>query len=232
MITTDQWRPKAPAGPAMNLPAREVFIHHTVTRPTSDPIADARTVDHISKQRFGRRTYSWLVHPDGTVIEYAGTTIGAHTLRHNSTAVAVSFIGNFEQDQPTPAALDAAAWLIESQTQAGVIAAGAPVRPHRDVYATACPGRHLIARIPDLSNPQEDPLMAAADDILAAIGEVRKNQAQQINDTAARLAIIERRTGAIAAAISKLGAITSGEAADPKAVAAEVRRELAEALGG
>lgn len=156
MLTAAQWQPVAPAGPPMRLPASEVFIHHTVTNPTNDPLADFRTVDRISQQRFGRRTYSWIVHPSGQVAEYAGTTIGAHTKGHNSTGVAISFIGNFEHDTPTPAALDAARWLIESQTAAGVIAPGAPIQPHSAVYATACPGRNLRAAIPTLTQPPED----------------------------------------------------------------------------
>ena len=179
LVPAAEWGARAPQGPApVRAPVAEVYVHHPVTRPTADPFADFRTVDRISLARFGRRTYSYLVHPTGVVAEYAGRIIGAHTKGHNSTSVAVSFVGDFTRDVPTSAAVAAGRWLLEHLAATGVTVAAPRVRPHLDVYPTACPGPNLLPIIPQLIAP-EDPLpMAAADAILAELAELRRDVAR------------------------------------------------------
>lgn len=133
--------------PAMRLPVAQAFIHHTVTDPTTDPAADMRAVERIDIGRFGYPSYSWVIHPTGVVLEGMGTHIGAHTKGNNSTSFGISFLGNFENDQPTPAALDACAALLAARMAQGHLTPGFALGGHRDVFATACPGAHLYPLI-------------------------------------------------------------------------------------
>jgi len=58
--------------------------------------------------------YSFLVGSDGRVYEGRGLNVaGVHTKGYNSRSYAVSFIGNFSNKSPTPAAIQAAKDLIE-----------------------------------------------------------------------------------------------------------------------
>ena len=122
--------------------SRGFWLPHSVTRATADPIADARTVARIGVQRFGRLSYSWLVHPDGTILQGQDGHVGAHTRGQNSTSEAICCIGNFDKQLPTEAMCASVAMImaIRNQTLLG---------GHRDApgAATACPGRNLQAAI-------------------------------------------------------------------------------------
>lgn len=135
--------------PRMALPARELWVHHTVTKPTADPAVDMRLVERIDIQRFGVPSYSWVIHPSGVVLEGTGVHRGAHTKDRNSYSFGVSLIGNYEESAPTDAALDALVELVRFILAAGWLQPGDyPTGGHRDVFATACPGRHLYPLIP------------------------------------------------------------------------------------
>jgi len=127
---------------------RRVFIHHTVTSATSDPYADMRAVEAIGLARFGLHSYSYNVHPSGTVLEGAGDQVGAHTGSANSTSLAVCAIGNYEAHDVTGPLVSGfvacIGWLIDT----GRATHDAALLPHSDVYATACPGSHLRSQIP------------------------------------------------------------------------------------
>lgn len=154
----------------MALPAPDLWIHHTVTYPSADPAADMRAIERIDIGRFGYPSYSWVIHPSGTVLEGMGVHVGAHTINHNSTSFGVSFVGNFEYDTPTDAAMDACRELIAMLHGNGWLAAGdQPTGGHRDVYATACPGRNLYPRIPELRVPPAPPPASEHDDMLNVI---------------------------------------------------------------
>jgi hypothetical protein len=122
--------------------SRGFWLHHSVTRSTADPIADARTVARIGVQRFGRLSYSWLVHPDGTILQGQDGHVGAHTRGQNSTSEAICCIGNFEKELPTEAMCASVAMIMAIRNQP--LLGG-----HRDApgAATACPGRNLQASI-------------------------------------------------------------------------------------
>jgi hypothetical protein len=90
---------------------------------------------------------------------------GGHALHHNDRTIGVALLGNFVDAPPTTAALDALvgvlAWKCERW---GVDPGGAtPYRltdlstqrfpnicAHRQVRATACPGRDVAERLPEL----------------------------------------------------------------------------------
>lgn len=147
-LSRAQWGAKAPLGRKMARPVGTVYIHHSVTSPTNDPINDARAIERVGIQRFGIMSYSYLIHPDGTVIEGAGDTLGAHTGGYNSTSLGVCFIGNFVAVAPTEAALNASVELIKWLVSTGRVKKDPVIKPHRSVKATACPGDQLNALIP------------------------------------------------------------------------------------
>jgi len=90
-------------------------------------------------------SYSFVVHPDGTILEGQNGHVGAHTRGQNSTSQAVCCVGNFENDLPTPEMLLAIRSLVG---RFGPVLGG-----HRDApgAATACPGRNLYAVIGSLT---------------------------------------------------------------------------------
>lgn len=123
-------------------PVSDVFIHHTVTNPTGDPCRDARHVESILDER-DLDGYSYLVHPSGVILQFAGSRRGEHTGGHNSTSYAFSFIGNYDEMQPTLAQLVNTARCLNLLRLNGDVVptlGDVRIRPHSDVKTTACPG--------------------------------------------------------------------------------------------
>lgn len=130
----------------MPRPVSIVRIHHTVTRATKNPCADARTVERVLDQR-GLDGYNFLAHPSGVMLELAGDRVGEHTKGHNLDSYAYSLIGNYDRDQPTFIQLINIARCINLQRLDGQLVAdlGAiDIVPHRATSATACPGANLV----------------------------------------------------------------------------------------
>ena len=123
-------------------PADEVYLHHSVTTPTNDPCADARRLERILDQR-GLDGYNYLIHPTGIVIEFAGERRGEHTYGTNSDSFGICFIGNFQYQQVTLAAMVHAGTIINLLRLKGDLVAPLDqihILHHRDVKSTACPG--------------------------------------------------------------------------------------------
>lgn len=143
LLEREAWGATAPLGPRLTSGIPGVYFHHSVTRPTGDPVADMRTLEAIGVDRFGIFSYCYVVFPDGTIGIGAGLTRGAHTAGLNSTRIGIVFVGDFTTDVPTPAALAAGAELLAHLGQIGALAHGYTVNGHRDQKATACPGDNL-----------------------------------------------------------------------------------------
>lgn len=140
----------------MKLPVGEVWIHHTVTPVTADPLADWRLVQNVAFGRdFNDISYSYGIHPNGTVLMGRGDYVGAHTANRNSTSLGVVLIGNYETTAPTEEMIrsvqELMAWLKETSRvkNSGVY----PTGGHRDVYATACPGKYAYAKLDQMRAP-------------------------------------------------------------------------------
>lgn len=144
--------------------AEEVAIHHTTTRVAGGARATVeaerahmRYLESIGHQRFATPaapnfgiSYNVLVFPSGRA--YQGVSFGrrgAHTGGHNSTVRAICYVGNFESDTPTEAALETGRAIIAEGRGRWWIK-GAPVNGHRDYASTACPGKNLYAKLPYL----------------------------------------------------------------------------------
>lgn len=143
----------------MALPVNQVYVHHNVMEPTGDPNADMRATEAVDIARFGCPSYKYAIHPSGVVLEGMSDHGSPDTLNHNSDSISIMFMGNFENDQPTAAAMFAGRQLVDLLKAYGFVTKDYRLMGHRDVYATACPGAHLYPRIQELTvaPPAEKP---------------------------------------------------------------------------
>lgn len=154
-----QWGARKPKSKYIisNLPAPEVWIHHSVTANGPDEIQIMKQIQnyHMNQNKWADIAYSFVVFPSGNIYEGRGwAVVGAHTANHNSKSHAICFAGNFQNEQPTDAAINAARWLISEGKSQGFVKSGTqPTGGHRDVAATACPGNNLYAKIEALREP-------------------------------------------------------------------------------
>lgn len=147
------------------------FVHHTVnandyTRAEVPGIIRSIYAYHVKSRGWSDIGYNFLVDRFGRVWEgrYGGVdrpVVGAHTLNYNDYAFAMSAIGNYDIKQPSEATVEAYgalfAWKLSlhginaasTSQQVGPTVFEA-INGHRDAASTACPGRYLYARIPDI----------------------------------------------------------------------------------
>jgi hypothetical protein len=144
------------------------FVHHTVnsndySRDEVPAILRGIYAYHTQSQGWSDVGYNFLVDRFGRIWEgrFGGIwhpVIGAHTLGYNENSFAMAAIGNFESVVPTRRMVrsyrDLFAWKLDRSRVAGNAYTridGVRLKTiggHRDAGATACPGRHLYARIP------------------------------------------------------------------------------------
>ena len=147
------------------------FVHHTVnandyTRAEVPGILRSIYAYHTQSRGWSDVGYNFLVDKFGRIWEgRAGgvdrPVVGAHTLGYNDYAFAMSAIGNYETARPSAALLQAYgtlfAWKLSLH---GINAASTrqvvgpdtfqAINGHRDAGSTACPGRYLYAKIPQI----------------------------------------------------------------------------------
>lgn len=157
---------KEEARPAMRLPAIAVWLHHSATNPTADPLADMRAIQQIGISRFGYLSYSYAIHPDGTILEGQGTRVGAHTKGQNSTSFGLVLIGNYQNRRPTDGQVEGGRWLIAHLIGTKALKAGTfPTGGHRNAIdpetkkpmATVCPGNWAMDRLAAMRIPWTAP---------------------------------------------------------------------------
>jgi len=159
VITRKEWGAKHRNGFGKRaVPVERVYVHHSVTKSygpkatLKEDVAAARTIENIGQARFGGgASYTFGITEAGRVFQLLGEDrIGAHTKGHNTDAIGVVFIGNFDKKQPNQKALDAFEWLIADLTRRKKITNTAKIHGHRQVSATGCPGAALYKRLPAL----------------------------------------------------------------------------------
>lgn len=157
------------------LPATEVYIHHSVTvapdmvLPRDDDYEAIRRLDQIGADTFGEQygiSYTLCITPAGLIFEgHSVDQMGAHTKGHNWTARAICFVGNYEENELTEQQIQACAWLLQHGHAQGWWTQSRLTGGHRDVYSTACPGQHAydaIGHINELaSQPPEEAEMGS-----------------------------------------------------------------------
>lgn len=166
IVSREQWAATAPLQSPMSLPALEAWLHHSVTPTSSDPKADMRAIERVGIERFGIFPYSFCVHRDGTVLEGAGLTIGAHTALRNTFGFGICWIGNYEILTPTPEQIHATVELLRDLIAKKHLIPNPQIGGHRDVKATACPGANAYVILPAIriSVASEEETMLDAND--------------------------------------------------------------------
>lgn len=124
-----------------------IVVHHSDSN-GGDAAAFHRY--HIEHNGWAGIAYHYVILADGT-IEAARpeATVGGHCLGHNEDTVGICVVGKLDSAEPTPAQVASLtallAWLLEVYRLAPERVVG-----HRDLNATACPGRHLYACLPGI----------------------------------------------------------------------------------
>jgi uncharacterized protein with LGFP repeats len=147
------------------------FVHHTVN---ANDYSEAQVpaiirsiyAYHVKSRGWSDIGYNFLVDRFGRIWEgrYGGIdkpVVGAHTLNYNDYSFAMSAIGNFETAQPTDVMLRAYgqlfAWKlslhgVNPASTSQKIGRGTfqAINGHRDAGSTACPGKNLYAKLPQI----------------------------------------------------------------------------------
>jgi len=150
----------------MDLPASCVWVHHSVTTASDNADADFQILDDIGlSQGHGGISYSYVIHPNGTIGEGQATARGAHTGGQggcggspwgwNICSFGICLVGNYQKETPTRAAIDAFRWLYADLVARQVLVADAPIGGHRDApgNSTACPGNNIEAILNEFRAP-------------------------------------------------------------------------------
>lgn len=157
LIPRNAWAGGAPVPALMNrmTPVRSITVHHDGMPPvalSSRPQITARIelirASHRSKG-WGDIGYHLVVDPQGNV--WQGRPLmwqGAHVKDCNEGNVGVLVLGNFDRAQPTTAQLEALERQLATLMRLYRVPVGA-VRSHQEWpgAATACPGRHMQAKM-------------------------------------------------------------------------------------
>lgn len=192
MLTRAQWGAAPPRGrltPFPGRPARTLYVHHSVTPPYGADVA--RAMRTVQAAAFGRGftdvSYPVCIHPTGTIAEGRGVQwTGAHTEDHNSTSLAICFVGNYHPGVPgvptlelTDAQVLAFRYTVAFLKLTGWLSPTAAILPHSAAKSTACPGNNVRARWAELTTPWA--------------GESPLNTGDPMADYAAQLDRIERQ---------------------------------------
>lgn len=151
---------------ALAYPVVDVYLHHEAgpLSPANLTVEQERAKMRELQQEFFAKGYSdfaYGVAVFGSGRAYEGRDLGfvcggmtaeeAATLGHNSDSVAIVWPGNFMIQVPTAAQLQSTADVIAIAQLAGVVVLAPHLWGHRDTaFATACPGDHAYAALPQL----------------------------------------------------------------------------------
>jgi N-acetylmuramoyl-L-alanine amidase len=152
LIRRDAWGAAPPRGKpiAIPTPVRDLFLHHSASPDGGPSTVRAIQKFHQETRGWADIAYTWLYSPrDRVFYEGRGPGVaGAHTRNHNRTSHAVCVLGNYEVTVPPRHVIsDLADW---GYWHGGVWGPNF-YRPHLDVAATACPGKHLNNLIRDIN---------------------------------------------------------------------------------
>lgn len=236
--TDSQGRPIIIGTSAWEAANREIWVHHSTTNPPGpdatleQDCAHMRVFEQIGQDRFGQGiSYTWVVMPSGRVFE--GHSIdrrGAHTYQRNDRSRAICLAGNFDvRDLPDRMVRSAALLLAELQAEAD--------GGHRDVYATACPGRYAYARIPEINRLSvahrrgeidlgEEDDVQLTDKVELFNHDTGENQDYTLQDTLFGIHLHAKESDIkIARVEAKLDALTGALSNDEAAIVAAVRAQ-------
>jgi hypothetical protein len=154
IVSRAAWGASPLVTPASGLatPSPELWLHHTVADVHGAEGMRRLQADALA-EGYVDFEYSFATDDDGTSYEgRGGGRQPAATAEHNAISHALVAFGNFEHKHPSEALIDGLAELVAHGHRSGWWPAQI-TGPHRDASgnATACCGRNLIDRIPDIN---------------------------------------------------------------------------------
>lgn len=132
-------------------PRTDMIVIHHVGVPSGDISAAQIHQAHLKNGWCGIG-YHYVIRKNG-IIERGRplVTIGAYAYGQNDHTVGINVTGNFEWEKPTTYQLKALANLVTALCRIYHLDPNMhTVVGHRDVNDTACPGRNLYAKLPDI----------------------------------------------------------------------------------
>jgi len=140
-------------------PVRRLTVHHDGMPPVdlrsrSEVAARIDLIRRSHMERgWGDIGYHYIVDPLGEVWEGRPLSWqGAHVAAQNEGNLGVMVLGNFERQNPTAAQLSALDRFVASRVSAYRLGVS-NVLTHRELAATACPGRNLQAHMSRTRGP-------------------------------------------------------------------------------
>lgn len=120
-----------------------IVIHHTAS--TAKETVEQIHNFHINNNGWAGIGYHFYIRKDGIV--YKGRDekyAGAHCENYNSVSLGICLEGNFEIEQPTNEQIKSLSELLQhlKKKYGNVQVVG-----HRDLNATACPGKNLYSKL-------------------------------------------------------------------------------------
>lgn len=172
MVTRDEWKAQKPNlnsssehgiyDPVTNLdgwlvynaPLKDVLntvvVHHSALPPTQG--ANAIQKIHMSDRGFADIGYHFVIDTDGIIFEGREISVrGAHTAGHNTGAVGIVLLGNFENKSPSEKQFLSLQRLVRALVSRYGIT---HIAGHKDFQSakTQCPGEELEKKIPALAD--------------------------------------------------------------------------------
>ena len=176
-----------------------IVVHH-IGMPNNDDVSAETVHEWHLNQGWAGIGYHFLIRKDGTIEQGRPLgTVGAHVYGENRHTIGINLAGNFELGDPTEAQTAAAARLIASLCTVYQLDPRwqGTVKGHRDLNATACPGRYLYAQLPDIV--QQARLYYASEEMqterLRIAQHEREEQEAQRERIRARVEETQRRNG-------------------------------------
>ena len=126
----------------------QIVIHHTGNAVDDDLSAAEIDASHKG-QGWTCIGYHYVIRKDGTVEQgRPHWTVGAHAYGENSHTIGIHVCGNFEEAEPTATQIESTAMLLANLcTDYELPIDRDHVVGHRELMATACPGRNLFAQM-------------------------------------------------------------------------------------
>ncbi|KAJ8280751.1 hypothetical protein GJAV_G00058570 [Gymnothorax javanicus] len=150
LVSRSHWEALEPVSKETLLgPARRVIIHHTALwscASRQDCIAQLQHTQrlHMCDRGFEDIGYNFLIGGDGTIYEGRGWGIvGAHAKGNNHDSLGIAFMGNFNDETPSMAALYSTRQLLWCGVSLGFLHPTFTILGHRDLAPTECPGTRL-----------------------------------------------------------------------------------------
>lgn len=188
IVPIEEWGGTRNGWGPMSLPAEALWVHHSVTTATNDPYQDFRTLNRIGAGNgHGGISYSYVIHPDGTIGEGQGISRGAHTggtgcgnsrWGWNPCSFGVCFVGNYMHEPLTEAAIRSFHHLRDHLIAEGVLQPGEyPTGGHQQApgNATACPGTNIMVALPELKKSSTPTTPSTQEASVIFVGQSQAN---------------------------------------------------------